>query len=201
MAELTLTTFLTLDGVMQAPGGPTEDPSGGFPYGGWLVPLADDDMGATISEIFNNAGAFLLGRTTYDIFADYWPKVSDPHDPVAKALNSLPKFVASRTRTQFDWKGSTHIPNVIQDVGDLKQRVQGELQVHGSCGLAQTLIANDLIDEYRLFIFPVLLGTGKRLFGGGAPPASLHLVSTKTTSKGMIVSIYRRGAKFSTGSF
>ena len=201
MAELTLTTFLTLDSVMQAPGGPTEDPSGDFPYGGWLVPLADDDMGVTILEIFAKAEAFLLGRTTYDIFADYWPKVTDPHDPVAAALNQLPKFVASRTRTSFPWKGSSHIPDVVGGVSELKNRFHGELQVHGSCGLAQTLIANDLIDEYRLLTFPVLLGTGKRLFAGGAPPVSLRLVSTRTTSKGMIVSVYRRGEKFSTGSF
>jgi dihydrofolate reductase len=201
LAELTLTTFLTLDGVMQAPGGPTEDPSGGFPYGGWLVPFADEDMGGTMAEIFSKAGAFLLGRTTYDIFAGYWPKVTDPHDPVAAALNSLPKFVASRTRTSFPWHGSEHLPEVVQGVADLKNRFQGEVQVHGSCGLAQTLIAHDLIDEYRLLTFPVLLGTGKRLFGGGAPPVSLRLVSTRTTSKGTIVSIYRRGDKFSTGSF
>ena len=201
MAELTLTTFLALDGVMQAPGGPSEDPSGGFPHGGWLVPHADDDMGTTMIEIFSKADAFLLGRTTYDIFAAYWPRVTDPNDPIASKLNSLPKFVASRTRTMFSWSGTTHVRDVVKEVSDLKQRFSREVQVHGSCGLAQTLIEKDLIDEYRLLTFPVILGTGKRLFGSGAVPATLALVRSRTTSKGAVVSIYRRAGSLKTGSF
>ncbi len=201
MAELTITTFVTLDGVMQAPGGPTEDTSGNFPHGGWVFPLADPDMGKTMAEIFSLADAFVLGRTTYDIFAAHWPKVTDPTDPIASKLNTLPKFVASRTRTRFDWNGTTHMRDVVKDVAELKLRFPREVQVHGSCGLAQTLIKHDLIDEYRLLIFPVILGTGKRLFGEGATPSTLSLVSSGRTSKDVLVNIYRRGGKLKTGSF
>jgi dihydrofolate reductase len=201
MAELTLTTFLTLDGVMQAPGGPEEDPSGNFPHGGWLVPHADADMAKIMVEIFSKADAFLLGRTTYDIFADYWPKVPDPNDPIAGKLNSLPKFVASRTKTTFNWNATSPAGDVAREVADLKKRFPREVQVHGSCGLAQTLIAGDLIDEYRLLTFPVILGTGKRLFGAGAVPTMLKLVSSSTTSKGAVISVYRRGGSLQTGSF
>lgn len=200
MAELTLTTFLTLDGVMQAPGGPTEDPSGGFPYGGWLVPHFDVDTGRTMDEIFSKADAFLLGRTTYDIFAAHWPKVTDPDDLVATRLNSLPKFVASRTQTSFAWSGTSLVRDVATEVNELKQRFSGEIQVHGSCGLAQTLIENDLIDEYRLLTFPVVLGRGKRLFGSGAVPANLRLVKSQSTEKGIVTSFYRRGGDFTSGS-
>ena len=201
MAELTLTTFLTLDGVMQAPGGPDEDTTGSFPYGGWLVPHADADMGKTMDEIFSKADAFLLGRTTYDIFSAYWPRITDPNDPIASKLNSLPKYVASRTRTTFSWSGSSLVRDVARDVVDLKKRYAREIQVHGSCGLAQTLIEHDLVDEYRLLIFPVILGTGKRLFGRGAVPATLVLVSSTTTSTGTVVSVYRRAGSLKTGSF
>jgi dihydrofolate reductase len=201
MAELTLTTFLSLDGVMQAPGGPGEDPSGGFTHGGWLVPHADADMGATIVEIFSKADAFLLGRSTYDIFAGHWPKVTDPSDPIASKLNSLPKYVASRTKTAFSWSGTTHVKDVVKEVAGLKERFPREVQVHGSCGLAQTLIENDLIDEYRLLTFPVVLGTGKRLFGAGAVPTTLSLVTSTSTSKGVVVSVYRRAGSLKTGSF
>ena len=153
MAELTLTTFLTIDGVMQAPGGPDEDTSGDFPYGGWLVPHADDDMGKTMVEIFSKADAFLLGRTTSDIYSAYWPRVTDPNDPIAGKLNSLPKFVASHTQNTFGWSGSSHVRDVTKEMADIKKRFPREVQVHGSCGLAQTLIKNDLIDEYRLLTF------------------------------------------------
>lgn len=169
MAELTLTTFLTLDGVMQAPGGPGEDTTGNFPHGGWLVPHADADMGTTMVDIFSKADAFLLGRTTYDIFAAHWPRVSGADDPIAEKLNSLPKYVASRTQTTFSWNGSSLVRDVVKEVVVLKKRYAREIQVHGSCGLAQTLIEHDLVDEYRLLVFPVILGTGKRLFGCGAP--------------------------------
>jgi dihydrofolate reductase len=201
VAELTLTTFLTLDGVMQAPGGPNEDTSGNFPYGGWLVPHADADMGKTMVEIFSKADAFLLGRTTYDIFAAYWPRVTDPNDSIASKLNSLPKFVASRTQTTFSWSGTSHVRDVTKEVIGLKQRFSREVQVHGNCGLAQTLIEKDLVDEYRLLTFPVILGTGKRLFGAGTVPATLTLVRSNTTSAGVVVSVYRHGGSLKTGSF
>jgi dihydrofolate reductase len=201
MAELTITTFLTIDGVMQAPGGPQEDTSGGFPYGGWLVPHADADMGKTMVEIFSKADAFLLGRTTYDIFAAHWHRVTDPNNFIAGKLNSLPKFVASRTQTAFSWKETSPIRDVTKEIVDLKKRFSGEVQVHGSCGLAQTLIENDLIDEYRLLTFPVILGIGKRLFGVGAVPTTLTLVKSSITSKGVVVNVYRRGGKLKTGSF
>jgi len=201
MAELTLTTFLTVDGVMQAPGGPGEDRSGSFPHGGWLVPHADADMGKTMVGIFSKADAFLLGRTTYDIFSACWPRITDPGDLIASKLNSLPKFVASRTRTTFSWSGAAHVRDVVKDVIDLKQRFSREVQVHGSCGLAQMLIEKDLIDEYRLLTFPVVLGTGKRLFGAGAMPATLTLVRSNITSKGVVVSVYRRGGSLKTGTF
>ncbi|TVT76240.1 MAG: dihydrofolate reductase [Denitromonas halophila] len=201
MAELTLTTFLSLDGVMQAPGGPAEDTRGNFTHGGWLVPHADADMGATMVDIFARADAFLLGRKTYDIFAAHWPRVTDRDDPVASKLNTLPKFVASRAYRQFDWHNSTAVADVVQTVADLKQRLAGEVQVHGSGDLAQTLIAHDLIDEYRLLVFPVLLGAGKRLFGAGTAPATLRLVRSHTTGKGTVISVYRRAGTLETGSF
>jgi dihydrofolate reductase len=201
MAELTITTFLSLDGVMQAPGGPSEDPSGGFTHGGWTFHYVDDGFGKFMIDVFSHADAFFLGRKTYDIFAAYWPKVTDPGDPVASALNSLPKFVASRTRAEFPWKGTTGVRDVEKEVANLKQRFPREVQVHGSCGLAQTLIEKDLIDEYRLLTYPVILGSGKRLFGSGAVPAALTLVRSHTTAKGVVISVYRRAGKLQTGSF
>jgi len=201
MAEVTMTTFLSLDGVMQAPGGPGEDESGGFSPGGWLVPHADEDMGKVMDGIFEKADAFLLGRATYDIFASYWPRVTDPNDLVAAKLNALPKFVASRTRSSFSWINTTLVRDVVKEVAELKRRFGREVQVHGSAGLAQTLIENDLVDEYRLLVFPVLLGTGKRLFGGGTVPRTLKLVRSSTTSTGVVVSIYRPAGSLKTGSF
>ena len=201
MAELTITTFVSLDGVMQAPGGPGEDESGNFAHGGWVFPLFDDAGGKIMIEIFSKADAFLLGRGTYDIFASYWPKVTDPKDPIAGPLNALPKFVASRTRSSFPWNNTALVRDVVKDVRELKKRFERELQVHGSAGLAQTLIENDLIDEYRVLTFPVVLGTGKRLFGSGAVPRSLKLIRSSTTGKGVVISVYRPAGALKTGSF
>ena len=200
MAELTITTFVSLDGVMQAPGGPGEDESGNFTHGGWVIPFFDEDGGRTVAEIFSKADAFLLGRGTYDIFASWWPKITDPNDLVATKLNSLPKFVASRTRTTFPWNNSFPVRDVVKEVAEIKKRFSNEVQVHGSAGLAQTLIQNDLIDEYRLLTFPVTLGTGKRLFGGGTVPRTLKLVSSGATHTGVVINVYRTGGKLKTGS-
>jgi dihydrofolate reductase len=158
-------------------------------------------MGKTMVEIFSKADAFLLGRATYDIFSAYWPRVTDPGDLIASKLNSLPKYVVSRTGSTFPWHNTTHIRDVEKEVVELKQRFTREVQVHGSCGLAQTLIEKDLIDEYRLLTFPVILGIGKRLFGEGAVPRTLKLVRSSTTGTGVIISIYRPAGSLMTGSF
>ena len=201
MAELTVTTFISLDGVMQAPGGPEEDTSGDFPHGGWVFPLADEVMGTEVVENFSRAEAFLLGRTTYDIFASHWPRFPDPKDPIAFKLNNLPKYVASRTRSTFSWQNSQHLPDVVSGVAELKRRYRGEVQVHGSAGLLQTLMEHDLIDEYRIMTFPVLLGRGKRLFGAGTVPRSLKLVRTATSGTGVVFGVYRPAGALKTGSF
>jgi dihydrofolate reductase len=199
-AEITLFTFMSLDGVTQAPGGPAEDTTGGFRLGGWVIPHFDEVLGGVVNEIFTKTGAFLLGRRTYDIFAGHWPHVTDPNDFVAKQLNTLPKFVASRSTSRFAWKGTTAIRNVVEEVTALKTQVSGELQVHGSGNLAQTLIEHDLIDEYRLAIFPVLLGSGRRLFNNNVVPSDMKLVDSRTTSTGVVYSTYRRGGKLKTGN-
>lgn len=201
MAKLTLTTFLTLDGVMQAPGGPPEDTSGGFEHGGWLVPYFDSDLGQFMTQIFERCDAFLLGRGTYEIFAGHWPRVTDPNDPIATRLNQLPKHVASQTLDKVDWHNSTLLRDVVGEVPALKARYQRELQVHGSAGLAQTLLQHDLVDELNLLTFPVVLGTGKRLFGNGTLPSALELQSARTSTTGVVMSAYRRVGRPRYGSF
>ncbi|HEY1618691.1 MAG TPA: dihydrofolate reductase family protein [Streptosporangiaceae bacterium] len=189
--RLTLHAFLTLDGVMQAPGGPEEDADGQFEHGGWSFPYGDQDFGVAMTGYFENVSAFLLGRRTYDIFSSHWPKVTDPADPVASKLNALPKYVASTTLRSADWSGTSILGgDVPAEVARLKAQPGGELQVHGSAGLAQTLIEHDLIDEYRLLTFPVHLGSGKKLFRDGARPAALRLLSSSTTSTGVIIASY-----------
>ncbi len=190
--KLTMTTFLTLDGVMQAPGGPDEDRSGSFEHGGWVAPYFDEQAGQLMDEVFTRPGAFLLGRGTYQIFASYWPKVTDPAHTIAAALNKLPKYVASKTLDRVDWSGSTLIRDVEGEVARLKQQPGGELQVHGSPGLAQTLLQKGLVDELNLIVFPIILGAGKRLFGSGTVPTAFELVSSRTTPSGVIFSTYRR---------
>ena len=177
MRKLVVGTFLTLDGVMQAPGGPQEDSDDGFAYGGWLVPYLDDRFERIMVDWTTSAGAFLLGRKTYEIFANSWPNATDPADQAATALNSLPKFVASRTLRSVEWTNSTLLRgDVAEAVAKLKAQEGGEIQVHGCGNLLQTLLRHDLVDTLRIWQFPVVLGTGKRLFAEGTIPRSFRLV-------------------------
>jgi dihydrofolate reductase len=201
MATLVVGTFLTLDGVMQGPGGPDEDRSGGFAQGGWSVGYWDDAMGKIITEWTAQADALLLGRTTYEIFAAHWPRVPDD-DPVGSVLNRIPKYVASTTLRTVEWNNSTLLEGDVPGaVAALKDARSGEIQVHGSRGLLQTLIERDLIDEYRLWTFPVLLGSGKRLFDRGTIPAGLELIDSTTSSTGVVINRYGRVGEIRYGTF
>ena len=200
--RLTLHTFLTLDGVMQSPGGPQEDPDDGFSYGGWSTPYGDADFGTTMTGWIEQASAFLLGRKTYQIFAGHWPRVTDPGDPIAGKLNAAPKYVASTTLSSLGWQNSSLLGgDVVTEVAKLKERPGNELQVHGSGLLAQTLIDHDLIDEYRLLVFPVHLGSGKKLFRDGAKAAALRLINATTTSAGVVIAVYQPDGPVRLGSY
>lgn len=201
MAILTMTAFVTLDGVMQAPGGPNEDRSGGFEHGGWVFPHVDADFGAFVTGVFERPAAFLLGRTTYEIFAGHWPRITDPNDPVATKLNALPKYVASKSLEKTTWGPASIVRDVVKDVPRIKAEYDGEVQVHGSAGLAQTLLRHGLLDELNVLTSPVVVGQGKRLFEGGAAPAGLELKSARSTSSGVVIATYRVAGKPRTGSF
>jgi dihydrofolate reductase len=193
MRKLVVGTFTTLDGVMQAPGGPDEDREGGFQHGGWLVPYFDDKFLRIMTEWTTRAGAFLLGRKTYEIFAASWPNATDPGDEVARALNTRPKFVASRTLDGVAWRNSHLLKgDIVEAVAGLKAQDGGEIQVHGSGSLLQTLLRHDLIDTLRLWQFPVVLGTGKRLFAEGTIPCSFRLVESQQTDTGAVLHVYDR---------
>jgi dihydrofolate reductase len=199
MRELIVNTFLTLDGVMQAPGGPEEDPSGGFEHGGWSFGYWDEQMQETMGELLSKPFDLVLGRKTYEIFAAYWP-YSD--DPGAEPLNKATKHVASTTLKEVEWENSNLIEGEVPEaVRALKQEDGPELQVHGSANLIQTLLEHGLIDEFRLWVFPLVLGKGKRLFDGGTVPAGLEVVSSQTSSTGVIMATYRSGAEIKYGSF
>lgn len=196
MAELIVTTFLSLDGVYQGPGGVEEDTSGGFDQGGWVTPFYEDDMAAYAAEWLGQAGSLLIGRRTYDIFVQYWPKATNQDDPVAVAMNNLPKYVVSRTLSSSDWSGVSVVDgDVVEFVRELKARPGGEIQVHGSGDLLQTLIAHDLVDEYRLWLYPVVLGQGRKLFPEGVAPKSFEHVETRRTSSGANVLVLRPAGK------
>ena len=200
--KLIVQEHLTLDGVVQGPGVPDEDRSGGFDQGGWLVPYADDVFGQMMVDSISGADGLLLGRTTYEIFAGYWPRVTDPDNQVAAMLNRMPKYVASKTLDTVEWNNSTLIKgDVAEGVAGLKREPGRELQVHGSADLVQTLMRDDLVDEYRLYFAPIVLGTGKRLFREGAVPAAMRLTDTKRTSTGLVAHTYERAGKPEYGSF
>jgi dihydrofolate reductase len=199
MRKLVVSTFMTLDGVMQAPGGPEEDPTEEFTHGGWAVPHWDDLIGQHMGELMGKPFDLLLGRKTYEIFAAHWPHVDDPG---AAELNSATKHVASRTLDKVDWVNSTLIEgDVAEYVARLKEGEGPEIQVHGSSDLLQTLLENDLVDAYRLMIFPVVLGTGKRIFGDGTIPKGLKLVDSKTSSTGVLIATYQPAGEVEIGSF
>ncbi|MGZ4110180.1 MAG: dihydrofolate reductase family protein [Actinomycetota bacterium] len=200
MRKLIVSTFLTLDGVMQAPGGPEEDDSGGFAWGGWSVNYWDEPMGRVMGEAMAAPFDLLLGRRTYDIFAAHWPKAVD--DPGAKPLNDATKYVASRGRPSLDWGPSVLIEgDAAEGVAALKRADGPELQVHGSGNLVQTLLGHGLVDEFRLWVFPVVIGSGKRLFADGAIPGGLELVESTVSTTGVVIGTYRPAGELMTGSF
>ncbi len=201
MRKIVVLSFISLDGVMQAPGGPEEDPSSNFQYGGWTVPYSDEFSGSIMGEQMSMPFDLLLGRKTYDIFAGYWPK-QDPAGPVAEPFNKATKYVVSASSPTLTWEKSVLIEgDVAAKLKELKQQDGPMLQVHGSGNFIQTLFKNDLVDELWLKIFPVTLAGGKRLFAEGTMPAAFELVESKTTPRGVIFANYKRSGDVKTGSF
>lgn len=187
--------MITLDGVMQAPGGPEEDPSGGFEYGGWIAPYGDEVYGKILEkQLWTNPTDYLLGRKTFEIWADYWPDAD-----LWPGINEGTKYVLSKTRTTSDWKNSVFIESVT-DIKKLKNSEGADLQVHGSGKLVQLLLENDLVDELWLKIYPLTLGKGKKLFDGGAIPAAFALTDSTITPSGVIIANYERAGKVKTGT-
>jgi len=202
MRRIVVATFTSLDGVMQAPGGPQEHPTGGFAFGGWTFPHFDQESGAAMGEIFGRPFDLLLGRKTYDIFAAYWPYVTDPNDPIAGPFNKVTKYVASRSRPTLAWQNSRLLgKDTVAALKQLKSEDGPDLLVQGSSGLLQTLWQNSLVDEFTVLTFPLVLGKGKRLFGDGATPVGLKLLKSKAYSTGVIVATYRPDGAVKTGDF
>jgi dihydrofolate reductase len=201
MRKLIVLSFITLDGVMQAPGGREEDPSGGFKYGGWSVEYFDEVLGNVMTEQMGHPLDLLLGRKTYDIFAAYWPRAGDD-DPAARVINRARKYVVSHRPVNLDWKTTVPISgDVAEKIKQLKNEDGPELQVHGSGNLIQTLLKHDLVDEFWLKTFPVALGSGKRLFAEGTMPAGFALRESKISPSGVVVSAYARAGEVKLGSF
>ncbi len=201
MAHVVRAAFLTLDGVMQAPGGPEEDTAGGFTHGGWTVPFFDEFLGEVMDKQMGRPFDLLLGRKTYEIFASYWPFQDNEADPGAAGINNATKYVASHKPVISDWKNTVHIQDVEQKVKKLKEQAGAELQVHGSSNLIQTLLKHDLVDEFWLKIFQVVLGSGKRLFGEGTMPAGFKLLESSVSPGGVIIASYARTGGVKTGTF
>ncbi|RKS05945.1 dihydrofolate reductase [Nocardiopsis sp. Huas11] len=191
--KLTTTTWITVDGVMQGLGGADEDRSGGFDRGGWAMPYFDDEAATFLNRIYQRADAFLFGRRTYEIFAGYWGVMPNPDDnPIAAALNTRPKYVASTTLTEPGWANTTVLSgDVAAAIAELKATQPGELQVHGSGGLVRWLFENRLVDEAVLLICPVVLGEGTRLFPDSGPDTALDLVDSRSTPRGVSIQVYR----------
>ena len=191
--KLTTTTMVTVDGVMQGLGGPDEDRSGGFERGGWQAPLWDNEAGTFLNEVYGRADAFLFGRRTYEIFAGYWGTMADPgSNPIAAALNTRPKYVASTTLTDPEWSDTTVLSDdLAAAIGDLKAKPGGELQVHGSGALIRWLLDNQLVDKITLFVCPVVIGQGTRLFPDTSPDTALDLVESRSTPSGVTIQVYR----------
>jgi dihydrofolate reductase len=200
MRKLVVQTFVTLDGVMQAPGGPGEDDTGGFTYGGWSVNYWDDQMGQVMAEQTSRPFAMVLGRRTYEIMAAYWPTA--PEEAGGKVFNDATKYVASRGRPALTWQNSVLIEgDAAEGLAALKREDGPELQVHGSANLIQSLLRNNLVDQYRLWVFPVVIGSGKRLFSEGTIPSGLKLVDSKVSSTGVVMGTYEPAGEIPTGSF
>jgi dihydrofolate reductase len=198
MRKIIVLSFITLDGVMQGPGGPTEDTSGNFTHGGWTVPYFDEYLGNVMAEQLSRPFDLLLGRKTFEIFASYWPH----HPEEGPEINKATKYVASNTLRTHEWSKSVFLSgNVVDEIKKLKEQDGPDLQVHGSGELIQTLMEHDLVDEFWLKIFPVTLGLGKRLFAKGTIPASFTLVDSKTSPTGVIVTTLKRAGEVKTGSF
>jgi dihydrofolate reductase len=202
MRKLIVLSFMSLDGVVQAPGGPEEDPSGGFKHEGWVVGYFDEFLGKVMEKQMSRPFELLLGRKTYEIFAAHWPYVNTGEDPFAAKLNNAKKYVASKTLTKLDWNNSELIKgDVWEEIKRIKEQDGPEIQVHGSGNLIQTLLKHDLVDELWLKIFPITLGIGKRLFGGGTIPAGFELLESEISPSGVIVVSYKRAGEVKTGSF
>jgi dihydrofolate reductase len=200
MRRLIVSTFLTLDGVMQAPGGPGEDDSGGFAHGGWSVNYWDELMGKVMDEAVSVPFDLVLGRRTYEIFAAYWPHA--PEEAGSKPFNDATKYVASRGRPTLGWSPSVLIGgDAAEGVAALKEEDGPELQVHGSGNLIQTLSRHDLVDIFRLWVFPVVVGSGKRLFAEGTIPSGLKLVDSKVSNTGVVIGTYQPAGEIVTGTF
>jgi dihydrofolate reductase len=199
--RLTVTSHLTLDGVMQSNGKPEPELNDGFEQGGWQVPYLDPDVDRLTAGWIAAADAFLLGRKTYELFADHWSQITDPGDPRAPRLNALPKYVVSTTLERVPWNNSVLLKgDVAGEVAKLKRQPGNELQVHGSAALIRTLMKHGLVDEYRLLIHPVVLGSGRSLFADGTTADALELIGTKTTSLGVVAHIYLPSGKPEYGS-
>jgi len=202
MRKIVVATFMSLDGVMQAPGGPQEDPIGGFAFGGWVAPHFDEALGAALGGIFGRPFDLLLGRKTYEIFAAHWPFVTDPSDPIARTFNNVTKYVASRSHPRLAWQNSELLGrDIVESLRRLKDANGPDLLVQGSSNLLQTLWTHRLIDELNVLIFPVVLGNGKRLFGDGAIPAGLELIGANAYPTGVVVATYRPDGMVKTGDF